>query len=94
MQVRISGDFVVLNHVDHSLQVYKIKANGNFELVQEALGEVAQAWRFEISADNRSVITSMLNLREFDIESLQPCNSEVVIQHPRFLHSMALSPNG
>jgi len=35
VQVRISGDIVVLNHVDHSLQVYKLSANGNFELLTE-----------------------------------------------------------
>lgn len=70
VQVRISGENVILNNVDHSIQVYRLKANGNFELLQERAGEVAQAWRFEVSADKKSLVTSMLSLREFDIESL------------------------
>ena len=90
MQVRISGENVILNNVDHSIQVYRLKANGNYELVQDKAGEVAQAWRFEVSADKKNIVTSMLSLREFDIESLQSSNSEVSFQTPRFLHSLAL----
>ncbi len=52
MQVRVSGENVILNNVDHSIQIYKLKANGNYELPKEdggiLPGEVAQAWRFEV----------------------------------------------
>lgn len=81
MQVRLSGENLILNNVDHSIQVYKLKANGNYELPKDdsgiLAGEVAQAWRFEVSADKKSLVTSMLSLREFDIQSLQANNSEV-----------------
>jgi len=32
----------------------------------------------------------MLGVREFDVSSLQPSNSEVSFGQPRFLHSLAL----
>jgi len=90
----MSGDKVYLNSVDHSLQVYKLKANGNYELPKDETGmlsgEVALAWKFEVSLDKRSIITSLLSLREFDAESLKPSNSEVTLENPRFLHSLAL----
>ena len=38
VQVRISGENVVLNNVDHSIQVYRLKANGNYELPKDESG--------------------------------------------------------
>ena len=50
VQVRINGDVVAVNHVDNSVQVFKLKANGASVKLSSAPGEVAQAWRFEIDS--------------------------------------------
>ena len=52
--MRVNGDLVIVNSVDHSLKVYRLRANGNHELVSEA----------------KSLITSFLNLRQLDVETL------------------------
>ena len=39
--MRVNGDLVIVNSIDHSLKVYRLRANGNHELVSEAPGELA-----------------------------------------------------
>lgn len=90
MQVRITGDIVAVNSIDYSIKVFRLKANGNSELVSEASGDVAQAWRFEILPESKSVISSLFGLRRFDIDSLQVSGAEVALDHKKFLHSMAM----
>ena len=61
--MRVDGDLIVINSIDHSVKVLRLKANGNFEVLCEASGEVCQAWRFEIIGDTGSLVTSLINLR-------------------------------
>ena len=65
----ISGENLILNNVDHSIKVYRLKANGNCRLPKEEsgklVGQLKQAWILEVSVDKKSLITRMLSLEGF-----------------------------
>ena len=79
---------VAVNSVDYSIKVFRLLANGAHQVVSEAAGDQAWAWRFEFT--DRSIITSSLSLKQFDVSSMQPCASDIHVPIPKFAHSLAI----
>ena len=86
--MRICGDLVAVNSVDFSLKVYRLQANGTHSLVSEASGDVAQAWRFEFA--DKTIVTSVTNIKQFNVETMQPESSDIQIPNPKVAHSLAI----